>query len=143
MRRFAAVAAALALVLVFASSAVAAKPTIFTVPVDEQSLQPLCRGFAVAIDATCHFRVAQYFDKAGNIFMEIQNFAIQVTYSANGRTVEVVDTGVDLVKFAADGSFTVAITGNVQLVTATGDGVVGGDAGRLLLAFSPTFEVTV
>jgi hypothetical protein len=124
--------------------ALATKPSSETFILDEHFVDTeLCADFDVVTDITGHIRLAQYVDRDGDVVMEVNNFAIHASYSANGNTVEVVDVGVDLVKFFDDGSVTVAVTGNVQLVTAPGQGVVGGETGRLLLAISPTGEVTV
>jgi hypothetical protein len=124
--------------------ALAAKPSSETIVLDEHFVDTeLCADFDVVIDITGHIRFAQYFDRDGNLVMEVNNFAIQNSYSANGNTVQTVVVGVDLVKVFDDGSVTVAVTGNLQLVTGPGEGVVGGETGRLLLGISPTGEVTV
>jgi hypothetical protein len=144
MRRFLASVAALSLALGSTAIASAAQPSSETTYLDEQVVDTeLCADFDVLTDISGHVRFAQYFDRHGDLVMEINNFAIRFSYSANGNTVNVVDTGVDLVSFFDDGSVTVAITGNLQLVTAGGDGVVGGETGRLLLGISATGEVTV
>jgi hypothetical protein len=144
MKRFLASCAALTLALGITGIAAAAKPLSETIVIDEHLIDTeLCRGFDVMTDITGHVRFAQYFDSEGNVVKEVNNFAIQTSFSANGNTVQVVDVGVDLVKVFDDGSVTVAVTGNLQLVTAPGQGVVGGETGRLLLRISPTGEVTV
>jgi hypothetical protein len=144
MRRFLASCAALALVLGSTAIAAAAQPLSETIYIDDHFLDTeLCDDFDVWTDATGHIRFAQYFDRHGDLVMEVNNFDVHISYSANGNTVQVVDTGVDLVSVFDDGSATVAVTGNVQLVTATGEGVVGGETGRLLLGISTTGDVTV
>jgi hypothetical protein len=144
MRRFLAALAALSLALGSTAIAAAAQPVSETTHLDVHILDTeLCADFDVMTDITGHIRFARYFDRHGDLVMEISNFALQVSYSVNGNTVNVVDTGVDLVSFLDDGSVTVAVTGNVQLVTAAGEGVVGGETGRLLLGISASGEVTV
>jgi hypothetical protein len=144
MRRYLASCAALALALGSSAIAAAAQPSSETIYIDDHFLDTeLCDDFDVWTDATGHIRFAQYFDRHGDLVMEVNNFAVHISYSANGNTVEVVDTGVDLVSYFDDGSATVAITGHVQLVTAPGEGVVGGETGRLLLGISATGDVTV
>jgi hypothetical protein len=144
MRRFLAACAALALALGMTAIATAAEPSSETFYLDDHFLdEELCADFDVWTDATGHIRFATYFDRHGNPVMEVNNFAVHISYSANGKTVNVVDVGVDLVKVLDDGSVTVAVTGNVQLVTTPGEGVVGGETGRLLLGVSPTGDVTV
>ena len=144
MRRFLASVAALALALGSTATVTAAQPSSETIYLDDHFVDTeLCADFDVMTDVTGHIRTAQYFDRHGNLVMEVNNFAVRVSYSANGNTVKVVDTGVDLVSFLDDGSVTVAITGNLQLVTAAGEGVVGGETGRTLLGISPTGDVTV
>lgn len=144
MRYLLAAFAALSLALGTTAIAAAAQPSSETAHLDDHFLDKrLCADFDVMTDVTGHIRFAQYFDRHGDLVMEISNFAVQASYSANGNTVNVVDTGVDLVSFLDDGSVTVAVTGNVQLVTADGEGVVGGETGRLLLHISASGEVTV
>lgn len=144
MRGFLAACAALTLALGMTAISAAAQPSSETFNLDDHFLdEELCADFDVWTDATGHIRFATYFDRHGNPVMEVNNFAVHISYSANGNTVNVVDVGVDLVKILDDGSVTVAVTGNVQLVTAAGLGVVGGETGRLLLAISATGEVTV
>jgi hypothetical protein len=124
--------------------AAAAQPSSETIVLDEHFVDTeLCTDFDVMVDVTGRIRFAQYFDRAGHVVKEVNNFAIQTSYSANGNTVQTVDVGVDLVKVFDDGSVTVAVTGNLQLVTGPGEGVGGGETGRLLLGISPTGEVTV
>lgn len=144
MRRYLAACAALALALGITGSAAAVKPSSETIYIDDHFVNTeLCGDFDVMIDFTGHIRFAQYYDRDGNVVIEVNNFALQSSYSANGNTVRVVDVGVDLVKVFDDGSVTVAVTGNVQLLTGPGQGVLAGDAGRLLLGISATGEVTV
>jgi hypothetical protein len=131
-------------VLALAAPAAAAQPSSETIYLDEHFLDTeLCAEFDVMTDVTGHIRFATYFDRQGNPVMEVNNYAIQVSLSANGNTVNFVDTGVDLVSVNDDGSLTLAITGNLQLVTAAGEGVVGGETGRTLIAISTTGELTL
>jgi len=144
MRRFLAFAAACALALGSTAAVWAAQPSSETIDVDFSVVDTqLCADFDVTIDGTGHVRVSTYFDRHGDPVMEVNNIAIRLSYSANGKTVNVIDAGVDLVKFNDDGSVTVAVTGIVQLVTAGGQGVVGGETGRLLFHISATGEFTV
>jgi L-cysteine desulfidase len=144
MRRFLAFVAACALALGSTAAVSAARPSSETFDIDFSVVDTqLCVGFDVTIDGTGHVRVSTHFDRDGDPVMEINNIAIHRSYSANGNTVNVVDTGVDFVSFLDDGSVTVAVTGMVQLVTAGGQGVVGGETGRLLFHISSTGEFTV
>lgn len=142
MPRLVSLAVAVVLVLTVISPVLAAKPSSETIILDPSPIvdSGLCR-FDVTVVASGRIRFSVFFDKAGNVVKEVNNFAIRVSYSANGKTVNVVDTGVDLVKFGADGSFTVAVTGNIQLATDAGTGVISGSAGRTLLLLTPTGEV--
>lgn len=143
MPRLVTLAVAVVLVLtVAASPALAARPSSETIVLDPTPFvdTELCR-FDVTVVASGRIRFSVFFDRAGNVVKEVNNFAVRVSYSANGKTVNVVDTGVDLVKFGADGSFTVAITGNLQLAPDAGTGVISGSAGRTLLLLTPTGEV--
>jgi hypothetical protein len=115
-----------------------------TINLDDHFLDTeLCAEFDVMTDVTGHIRLAEYYDRQGNLIMEVNNYDAHLSFSANGNTVSVVDTGVDVVSYSSDGSLTVAITGNLQLVTGDGEGVVGGATGRTLLAISATGDVTV
>ena len=120
---------------------VAARPSSETIVIDDHFVDTgLCR-FPVTVDGSGHIRLTTFVDKDGNVVKEVQNYALHFSYSANGKTVNVVDAGVDLLKYAADGSFTVAITGNLQLATDAGSGVIAGSAGRTVLLLTPTGEV--
>ena len=144
MKRFLASCAALTLALGITGVAAAAKPLSETTILDEHFIDTeLCPGFDVMTDITGFVRFTQFFDREGNVVKEINGFGIRIKYSANGNTVRVVDVGVDLVKVQDDGSVTVAVTGNLHLLTGPGQGVIGGEAGRLFLHISPTGEVTV
>jgi len=71
----------------------------------------------------------------------INNYAIYATYTANGKTVSVVNVGPDRFRFNADGSFTLAITGTIELASGPGAGTVSGQAGQTLYLFTPTGEL--
>lgn len=129
------------LAAVAVSPVAAAKPIIETIVIDDHFVESGLCQFDVTVDGSGHIRVAVFADKDGNVVKQVSNFAIRVSYSANGQTVSVVDTGVDLVRFSADGSFTIAVTGNIQLATDAGTGVISGSAGRTLLLLTPTGEV--
>jgi hypothetical protein len=144
MRSVLAVFAALSLMLGSTAFVAAAQPTMETINLDDHFVDTeLCAKFDVQIDVTGRIRLAEYFDRQGNLVMEINTYDVHLSFSANGKTVTVVDTGVDVVEWSNDGSLTVAITGNLQLVTGGSAGVVGGAAGRTLLAISATGDQTV
>ena len=144
MRRFLAVSAALALVFGSTSAVWAGQPSSETFNIEDHFVDAgLCGDFDVTIDITGRVRVSTHFDRDGDPVMEINNIALHWSYSANGKTVNVVDTGVDFVSFLDDGSVTVAVTGMVQLVTAAGQGVVGGSTGRFFFRISAGGEFTV
>lgn len=123
------------------SPVAAAKPFMETIVIDDHFVESGLCPFDVTVDGSGRIRFATYFDRDGNVVKQVNNFAIRVSYSANGQTVNVVDTGVDLARFSADGSFTIAVTGNIQLATDAGTGVISGSAGRTLLLLTPTGEV--
>jgi hypothetical protein len=113
----------------------AAKPVMETDVFDVTEATDIC-PFDVTVHAYGHIRMATYIDKSGDVVRRINNYAIHATYTANGKTVSVVNVGPDRLRFNADGSFTLAITGNIELV-----GKVSGEAGQTLYLFTPTGEV--
>jgi hypothetical protein len=139
-RQFALLAAVVTLVAMAAQPVAAARPVIVTEVIDvTETVTDRC-SFPVDVHVTGHIRVATYTNKAGVVVRELTNYALHVTYSANGKTVSVVNTGPDRVRDHGDGSFTLAITGNVELTTGPGAGVVAGTAGQTLLLFTPAVD---
>jgi hypothetical protein len=110
-----------------AGSLFAAKPTKFVIDISdpefiaggEEQLSEDC-GFAIDLEASGHIIVHQFDGHARLI--EIDNYRMFQTLSANGKTVVVrPDAGPDIVWVGRDGAVYLAITGR----PITGSGVIG------------------
>ena len=122
----AALAAAL-LASVTVGSVSAARPVVFAIDVSdpareagfEADLLTFC-GFAVDVEATGHVIVHQF---DGNPrLVEINNYRMFETFSANGKTLTVrPDSGPDVIWVGKDGHLYIALVGR----SVTGSGVIG------------------
>lgn len=118
---------AVILAFAFAGPVLAAKPTIEIIDVSdpareagfEADLLNLC-GFAVDVEATGHVIVHQF---DGNPrLVEINNYRMFETFSANGKTLVVrPDSGPDVIWVGSDGHLYIALVGR----SVTGSGVIG------------------
>ena len=118
---------ALLLSALAAGSVSAARPTVFTIDVSdpareagfEADLLAFC-GFPIDVAATGHVIVHQF---DGNPrLVEINNYRMFETFSANGKTLSVrPDSGPDVVWVGQDGDLYIALTGR----SITGSGVIG------------------
>jgi hypothetical protein len=116
--------------------ALAAQPTSETIVLDDHFVDTeLCADFDVQFDGTGHIRLSQHVDRDGNLVMEVNNYAIKLSWSANGNVVNAVDTGLDHAIFGADGSLKFSVIGNLQLITGGGAGVLAGETGINLVVF--------
>ncbi len=118
---------AVILALALAGPVLAAKPTIEIIDVSdpareagfEADLLKFC-GFAVDVEATGHVIVHQF---DGNPrLVEINNYRMFETFSANGKTLVVrPDSGPDVIWVGSDGHLYIALVGR----SVTGSGVIG------------------
>lgn len=122
-------------VLALAASAIAAKPVIETVPVDETNVIN-CKGFEVNESVEGTIKIRSFFEN-GEIVREIVTFSLVHTFTNpdTGESVSSPDVGVDFVRIAEDGSVTVMIIGIVGRFTVPGEGLIVADIGRVVLFF--------
>jgi hypothetical protein len=129
-----------ALALALAGTAVAAKPVITTVPIDETSVIK-CQGFRLeeSVQGTIKIRS---FSENGQIVREVVSVSLTHTVTNKaGESLSTPDVGVDFVRINPDGSATVAVVGLVGRITVPGEGLIAADVGRVVLFFeSPADE---
>jgi hypothetical protein len=128
MHRLARAACSAALLALLAvGSASAAKPIMFVINIgtaeweadEEANLSAFC-GFPIDFEGSGHIVVHQFIDSRR--IVEINNFRLFQSYSANGNTIIVrPDSGPDVIWIAEDGDFYIALTGR----SVTGSGVAG------------------
>ncbi len=136
--------------LALAGPALAAKPQMERMQVDDQFvddfLSEAC-GAEVTVHVTGHVTFRAFIDDAGNVTRELNNYALTSTYSSANGSVRAKDVGVDRVTYAPDGSFVNVIIGNVQSFNIPGLGRVYQDTGQITLRFTfdaegnPTVEL--
>lgn len=128
MNRISRAALAAALFASIATGSVsAARPTVFVIDVSdpareagfEADLLRAC-GFAIDVEAAGHVIVHEF---DGNPrLVEISNYRMFETFSANGKTLTVrPDSGPDVIWVGSDGHLYVALVGR----SVTGSGVIG------------------
>jgi hypothetical protein len=151
MRRRIAFFLASALLLVSVSPVAAVgKPTVDRVNINDVGvyddfLSGEC-GFDVWSDTGGHITFRLFNDAAGNPRREVNNYAVRVHYYSENGDVYTRDVGPDRARYLDDGSILLTITGNVQPVTAPGQGRVNADSGQttVLITFDengdPQFE---
>jgi hypothetical protein len=66
----------------------------------------------------------------------VNNYGVHLTFYSEGGSVSTRDVGADRVTYLPDGTFTVAIMGNVTSLQVPGQGRVYSDVGRVVLHFS-------
>lgn len=128
-------------VLALAASAVAAKPDVTKIPIDETNIIN-CGGYQLeeSVQGTITIRS---FSQDGELVREITAYSLVHTFTNpdTGESVRTPDVGIDFVRLEEDGSFTVAIIGIVGRITIPGEGLVVADLGRIVLFFeSPDDE---
>ena len=140
MRRARAILIASLACLALASPAAAAMPQMERVVLNDIGLQDefltdAC-GFDVFFDGTGHVIFRQFFDSEGVLQREVNNFGVHIRVYTEWGSVSLVDVGVDLVTYNADGSITQVIIGNVQSIQLPGQGRVYADVGQTTLMFT-------
>ena len=119
--------------MLLAAPALAAKPTMERVPVDDlfvdEFLSEVC-GIEVTGHVTGHITFRSFTDAAGNVVRELNNYALSATFSSSEATVTAHDVGVDRVAYQSDGSIINVIVGNVQSIQVPGRGRVYSDVGQ-------------
>ena len=128
MRHLARAAICAALLGILATGpASAAKPNLFIIDVSTQEFEDdqeaflleTC-GYLIDFEGTGHIVVHEFNDNPRLI--QISNFRLFETFSANGRTIEVrPDSGPDRIWVGQDGNVYLALVGR----SVTGSGVIG------------------
>jgi hypothetical protein len=121
--------------MLLVASAIAAKPVIETVPIDETNVIT-CQGFVVNESVEGTIKIRSFFED-GEIAREIISFSLVHTFTNpdTGESVSSPDVGIDFVRIAEDGSVTVMIIGIVGRFTVPGEGLIAADLGRIVLFF--------
>ena len=114
--------------------ALAAKPEMFTILVDDTFVIEGCDGFSVIEQVQGRIKVSTHFDKDGNFVMEIARFSLRHTYtnSETGTSLFSPDVGIDKTVINEDGSGTTAVIGIVARIVVPGEGPVFRHLGRIV-----------
>jgi hypothetical protein len=109
------VVSVLAVLVLGASAALAAKPTFTRIDVADSGPDPFFTeacGFPVTSSAEGHVTIRE-FDLADDGLARVLSISVAVTVSANGNEVTFHDVGADLARVAPDGTVIVSIIGIV------------------------------
>lgn len=101
----------------------------------------LC-AFPIVVSSTANIDDALFFDETGRLvrILETVNH-VEITYSANGKTLSATGTGGINIVFNADGTESAQTFGINLLLTIPGEGAVWLDAGRAEYLFSPRLHL--
>ncbi|HSL29749.1 MAG TPA: hypothetical protein VK900_11155 [Anaerolineales bacterium] len=130
-RRLSVIVLSLLLSLILATSALAAKPDFFTIPLDVTETLD-CGGFIIEEHVEGTIRISTHFDKDGDFAMEIARFKLQHTFvnPETGASLSSPDVGINRVTVSQDGSFTLAEIGLVYRLVVPGEGLIFAVIGR-------------
>ena len=133
-RRLLLVCSTILLSLALFTPALAAKPEMFTIPVDDTFVIEGCDGFSVIEHVQGKVKFSTHFDKNGNFVMEIARFSLRHTYtnSETGASLFTPDVGIDKTVINEDGSGTTAVIGIVSRIIVPGEGPVFRHLGRIV-----------
>ena len=136
-RRFLTVVLSVLLSLILVTSAFAAKPDLFVIPVDDTFVAGSCEEFDVIEHVEGRIKVSTHIDNDGNFSMEIARFSLRHTYtnSVTGASLRSQDVGIDKIVFEEDGSATVAVIGIIAHIVVPGEGPVFSHLGRIVFDF--------
>ncbi|HSL29248.1 MAG TPA: hypothetical protein VK900_08630 [Anaerolineales bacterium] len=134
IRRLLVITLTVLLSFILVTSALAAKPEMFTIPVDDTLVLGSCDGFDVIEQVQGKIKVSTHFDQDGNFVMEIARFSLRHTYtnSETGASLRSPDVGIDKIRVHEDGSGTVAVVGIVAHIVVPGEGPVFTHLGRIV-----------
>lgn len=134
-RRLLLVVLTILLTLALYTPALAGKPDMITIPVDDTVVFGECAGFSVIEHVQGTIKVSFHTDKDGNPVMELARFSLRHTYSNSetGASLSSQDVGIDKITFNQDGSGTVAVIGIVARIVIPGQGLVFAHLGRIVL----------
>lgn len=142
MRRLAVLVAVMGVgALAVGAVATAGGPTHSVVNIDDVFTIPAAPAgpcaYAIQGHATGTIKTKEFFDSAGNPTRVISAFPrARVTFSANGKSISTVTPSVEHIKFNADGSATVTITGLSGHLITGGGPPLAADVGRIVFFFS-------
>ena len=92
-------------------------------------------GFPVRQQYEGWYRTSTFYDQDGEVRMSMEQSIYQVTWSANGKTLDAGVAGPLRVVYNDDGTQTLYIT-NVIHRNAPGEGITSGEAGRTVLVLT-------
>jgi hypothetical protein len=132
-----------AVAMLVAAPAEAAKPFIMKVPVDFTDTFDDC-GFTIVHHVQGSFTIHVFFDKNGNPKTEIDTFALTESFTNpdNGMSFSTQDVGPNIISFKSDGSFTVATIGLVSHVVLKGQGEIAASVGKIVVTFDASGNMT-
>jgi hypothetical protein len=129
------------------ATASAAPPDRTVVTVDEE-------GYAVKSSARCGFdillrtkgtiRITEFRDRDGELRRSLTVYpglTYTFTNQATGKSITSVSPDPEHVTFNPDGSFTMTVTGLIMHWVVPGQGVLGADAGRLVMTIDANGEL--
>lgn len=133
-RRLLLVVLTVVLTLTLSTPALAAKPEMITIPVDDTLVFGECAGFSVIEHVQGTVKVSLHSDQDGNPVMELIRFRLRHTYSNSetGAFLTSQDVGIDKLTFNQDGSGAVAVIGIVARIVVPGEGLVFAHLGRIV-----------
>jgi hypothetical protein len=120
--------------LVFASNAVAAKPEMERVEVDESETID-CGGYEITHSVT-GFIIFREFFRNGEFVGAVTTYSLTESFTGPGGTLVTPDVGIDHLRVEEDGSATLAVIGIVSRFVVPGEGLVFGEVGQLRLFFT-------
>ena len=122
------------LTLTLYTPALAAKPEMITIPVDDTFVFGECAGFLVIEHVEGAIKASFHTDQDGNPVMEIVRFRLRHTFSNSetGASLTSQDVGIDQLTINQDGSGTVAVIGIVARIVVPGEGLVFAHLGRIV-----------
>jgi hypothetical protein len=106
--------------------------------VEASSVDTSTCSFPIAQSSSANIDDALFFDANGDLvrILETVNH-VDITYSANGKTLKATGTGGIDIRFLPDGSVTAATFGINLLMTIPGYGAIFLDVGRAEFLFDP------
>ena len=124
-RRLSVIFLSLLLSLMLVTSVLAAKPDVFTIPLDVTETIA-CDGFTVEEHVEGTIRISTHFEANGDFAMEIAHFKLQHTFTnlETGASLSSPDVGINRVTISQDDSFRLAEIGIVYRLVVPGEGLI-------------------
>lgn len=147
MRRFAVLATVALAALAPVATASAAPPDITVIHVDDEGYAPKASarcGFDILLRTEGTIRITEFLDRDGDVRRSLTVYP-GLTYTfinkATGKSITSVSPDPEHVTFNPDGSFTMRVTGLIMHWVVPGQGVLGADAGPLVMTFDASGEL--